>query len=39
MTTNNKIMIYLKRIITKLNKYIEDKSERKYKMLKSNFYL
>ena len=31
---NNKIIIYLKNIIRKLNKYVENKNERKYKKLK-----
>jgi len=31
---NNKIMIYLKKIIKKLDKHIEDKNVRKHKKLK-----
>lgn len=33
MTENNKSMIYKKEITMKMNKYIGDKSERKYKRL------
>ena len=33
---NNKIMIYLKKIIKKLDKYIENKNGRKYKKLEIN---
>jgi len=29
-------MIYLKMVTTKMNKYIEDKSERKYKKLEDS---
>jgi len=28
---NNKVMIYLKKVIRKLDKYIKDKNETKYK--------
>ena len=31
----NNTIIYFKKIIRKVNKYIEDKNERKYKMLKA----
>ena len=36
MIKYNKIIIYLKRTIKKLNKYIEDKYKIKYKKLKVN---
>ena len=33
---NNKIMIYLKKVIKKLDKYIDNKNGRKYKKLEIN---
>lgn len=35
MTENNKIMIYLKRVSRKFDKYFKDKKGRKYKKLQA----
>jgi len=38
MIKYNKIMIYFKKTIKKLNKYIKDKNRRKYKKIKTNIF-
>ena len=38
MIKNNKIMIYLKKIIMKLDKYIEDQNERNIKLENRNLH-
>ena len=36
MTRNNKTIIYIKKVTRKINKYIQGKSEKKYKKLEIN---